>query len=534
MGRVHLLWKQISDRRRPAAVRSSPTNSRSVVVGPPVAVLLLWLAFWLRLPGLFGNSFHADEALFATWARYIATWQDPLLLTQAVDKPPLAFYLQALFYPLLGAVEWAARLPNFIAFLLLLPLTAQLARRLYGRQTAVSLTLLFLALSPYAIQFAPTAFLDPLWVTLVVAAMAVRKPGRSGVLFGLALATKYQAALFAPLILFLLLRPPGTVRPLHLVARWLAGCLPILFLLLAWEVARAGAFTLWQAQMQSYGGLRLAWSWELWPRLLAWLRLGRWLFGAVALALLFAGGVLLSIKRNSGEKARSTDRLLIGFGLAYLLLHWLLAVPTWERYLLPLLPLTAVLLGRLAAQWATPGHLQRQLALSALLLALMMGTAWQARNGRLPIGGQPGADAGARAIAACLADAPYGTVLYDHWYSWQWRYHLFDKNVYVSWVAHPQALARDLAVFGHNGQPRYLALPVDARALPFHRAVREAGFYLEPVATSGTIVLYAVKPAESGGHFHRNTVSGRRSFSAAVGGHFQGTNHAHCHQWDCL
>ncbi len=94
-------------------------------------LLCILAAFALRLPGLFANTFSADEALFATWARYIATWRDPLLLTQLVDKPPLAFYLQALFFPFFGPVEWAARLPNFIAGLLLIPLTVRLYRRLY-------------------------------------------------------------------------------------------------------------------------------------------------------------------------------------------------------------------------------------------------------------------------------------------------------------------------------------------------------------------------------------------------------------------
>ncbi|MBE2224378.1 MAG: hypothetical protein IAF02_22750, partial [Anaerolineae bacterium] len=84
-----------------------------------------------RFHALFANSFHGDEALFATWARLIAVWRDPLLLTQAVDKPPLLFYLQALFYPLQGAVAWAARLPNFIASIVLVPLLAVLVWRWY-------------------------------------------------------------------------------------------------------------------------------------------------------------------------------------------------------------------------------------------------------------------------------------------------------------------------------------------------------------------------------------------------------------------
>ena len=103
-----------------------------------------WLAGWsgaalfFRLPGLFANRFHADEALFASFARTIAVWHDPLLQMQPVDKPPLLFYAQALFYPLLGPVEFAARLPNFVVSILLVPLTGVLAWRLFREgKTAV-------------------------------------------------------------------------------------------------------------------------------------------------------------------------------------------------------------------------------------------------------------------------------------------------------------------------------------------------------------------------------------------------------------
>ncbi|HID54780.1 MAG TPA: hypothetical protein EYP41_22425, partial [Anaerolineae bacterium] len=145
---------------------------------------LVLLAFFLRLRGLFANTFHADEALFASWARLIAVWRDPLLVTQPVDKPPLLFYLQALFYPLQGPVEWAARLPDFIASLLLVPLTAVFARYL-ERESQVSqisqifsgplMAAAFVAFSPLTIQFSATAFTDPLltfWLTASLAALA--------------------------------------------------------------------------------------------------------------------------------------------------------------------------------------------------------------------------------------------------------------------------------------------------------------------------------------------------------------------------
>lgn len=484
------------------------------------ALLLLCMiaAIVLRLPGLFANSFAADEALFATWARHIATWRDPLLQTQLVDKPPLAFYLQALFYPLFGPVEWAARLPNFVALLLLIPLTVRLYRRLYpspihksqftiyNSPLPLTAVALFLTLSPYAIQFAPTAYLDPLLVTLLVAALAARKPGWSGLLFGLALLTKYQALLFLPLLLLLNGLQGWRWKQWQ---PWLAGFLPLLALLLAWDAARTGTFSLWEAQMGSYGGLRLAWSWELWPRLGKWLALGRYFFGSTTLALLFlAGLVWLAAERRTaggrggGAERRNVDDVLLLYLVGYLLLHWLLAVPVWDRYLLPLLPVVALLVGRMTSLCTGQGRkgaeVRRRIFPAPLLLCssalvLLLWGAVGAANGRYPIGGQVQADGGAAEVAAFLQDAPYGTVLYDHWYSWQWRYHFFDKGVYVNWVPHPAALAEDLRAFGRNGQPRFLALPAGNLANPFRRAIADAGFHLTPVATSGTITLFEIE-----------------------------------------
>lgn len=460
---------------------------------------LTLLAFWLRLPGLFANTFAPDEALFATWARMIATWQDPLLLAPAVDKPPLAFYLQALFFPLMGPVEWAARLPNFYASLLLAPLVGALARRWYGQeQTTILGTLLFVTLSPYAIQFAPTAFLDPLLLFWLTAVFVARRPGWSGLFFGLALATKVQAALFLPL-LFILNRPHWGMAAWR---RWLQGFLPLLILILAWDLTRTNTISLWAAQMANYGGLRLAWSWELLPRLGQWLDLGCWFFGTTALSLAFCAGLfwLLVTGSRDTEQGR-VDGVIFVYGIAYLVVHWLLAIPVWDRYLLPLLPLVALLVGRMVSLLAgQDGRRVRGLGryalprlLLLLLALLLMGwTALGAANGRFPIGGQVAADDGAAEVAAFLAAAPYGTVLYDHWYSWQWRYHLFAKKVYVSWVPHPAALAQDLTVFGRNGQPRFIALPLDKTANPFLRAAQDAGFHLTPVTSSGTIGLYAM------------------------------------------
>jgi 4-amino-4-deoxy-L-arabinose transferase-like glycosyltransferase len=312
-------------------------------------------------------------------------------------------------------------------------------------RTAV-LAALFLALSPFAIQFSATAFTDPLLTFWLVAAMvasggwrvasdhplpATRHPLLTGLFFGLAVATKYQAWLFLPLLVGLGWRQ-GWRRPEW--ARFGLGLLPVLALLLAWDVARTGGFSLWAAQMGSYGGVRLSWSWELWPRLLAWLRLWHWLFvSPLATAVL-----LLTLLLPNFTIHNSQFTIHNFFPLAYFLLHWFLAVPVWDRYLLPLLPILVMLMaGKIVnCQWSMVNGQRRGafIVLSSLLIVSLLFPAWAGRNGRYPIGGQPTADGGAAQIAALLYDAPYGTVLYDHWYSWRLVLVFFNKMAFSNLI----------------------------------------------------------------------------------------------------
>ncbi len=521
-------------------------------------IVVLLLVFYLRVASLFANTFHADEALFAGWARHIAVWKDPLLLTQPVDKPPLLFYLQALFFPLQGPVEWAARLPNFIASLLTVPLTAVFFQHLYkinikdsadytdnnsplrlrayfdmaqhksALKITVFTTALIITCSPIAIQFSSTAFTDPLLTLWIVAALVAscRWQGASvnplavGVFFGLALATKYQAWLFLPLILGV-----GWLQGWHWrnFLRFIVGAFPVLIAVVLWEWVRTGTFSLWSTQINNFGGVRVAWSWEIGPRLLEWWYLWQ---TAVPLSLLFlflliAVGLFVRVWFVDDENGRF-DLLLILFLLSYFLFHWLFAIPVWDRYLLPLVPIVAVLFGRgvmVIGSWGlgigdrelkigdwrlsrityhvslSTRYALRIIILFAFLLFLIP-PALDARNGRFPVGGQRLVDQGATQIAEQLADAPYGTVLYDHWYSWQWGYHLFDKRVFVSWFPNPDALVENLFVFQDDPALRYIALPNTAVSDPIHLALNNAGFSLQPIANEGMISLFKIVPDE--------------------------------------
>ena len=153
----------------------------------------------------------------------------------------------------------------------------------------------------------------------------------------------------------------------------------------------------------------------------------------------------------------------------------------------------------LAAVSVRAGRRPVYAAVIGLILLISMPAALAARQGRFPIGGQPTADGGAARVARLLKDAPYGTVLYDHWYSWHWQYQLFDGRVYVSWFPHTNALLADLAVFSGSGVERYIALPSSAVAAPVARRLAESGYDLERVDgqnEAASMTLYRIIGSE--------------------------------------
>lgn len=489
--------------RRGRPLHPMPRSLRFTLLG------VVWLAAVVRLRGLFANTFHADEALFAGWARLIAIWRDPLLLTQPVDKPPLLFYSQAVFYPLFGPVEWAARLPSLVASLLLVVLVGLMAWRLGGDSVAAGIAATVMAVAPLAVQFSATAFSDPLltfWLAAAIVFLLAPRgralPGLVGLCFGLALATKYQAALFLPLLAGLAWLTNWRGREW---ARAAGASAVVGVLLLLWGAARGDDAGLIAHQWTNIGGLRLARSWEVGPRLVEQTRLWQLALGWPLLAAALASFVVVGLWPRARKRLTAADALLALFVLGYVLLHWLWAVPAWDRYLLPILPIVATLTGRAAAAVYHAGREraasgQRALVGLAIVIAgLHLLPLTAARAGQYPIGGRPVADGGAAVVARALADAPYGTVLYDHWYSWHWRYQLFDRRVFVSWFPHADALLADLAAFGRAGPARYIALPRDATAAPLHRRLSEAGYRLVEVASpaGASMGLWRIESEES-------------------------------------
>lgn len=465
-------------------------------------LLIVLLGVAMRWQGFFLRVLHPDEALFATWARQIGTWRDPLLQTVWVDKPPLLFYLQAIFYPLIGPAEWAVRIPNYVASVLMIPLTAQLTWHWYRSELAALIAATVIALSPFAIMFSPTGFTDPLLICLLIASLICASRDKawwSGLLWGLALLTKYPAIFYLPLIgVIAIARRWRWQRWMTwgvaagLVALVLFGWLQIAFGDLAFGDTGDGKII---AGIDPIYSWQLQARWEKWGDLL-WHVVGyrfTWLIGVCWLALLW--------------KSRTYDVMLVVFMVGFLAFHWLWDVPAWDRYVFPLVPLVAVAVGRgmtkmlnEAAHWVTYLHHPRvKVAVSLLALVGMLWwmapKATQARDGGFRIGRMHLADHGADQIAQELKDAPYGTVLYDHWYSWQWNYHLFDTGVYIAWTPHPDELIDDLTT--HYDDQRFIALPNTPQAVPFEQALIAANYSLIPIIQSEAqpthITLYKIE-----------------------------------------
>ena len=463
-----------------------------------ISVGALLAAWALRLPLLFGTPLHPDEALYGCGGLLIGRGRDPWLLSVPVYKPPLLPYVTAASQLLFGETIAALRLPGLMAGLLTAPLAGALAHRLYGGRWTGAAATVSVALSPFAVVLSSTAFPDSLMVVLGLAACLAavsNRPRWAGVLAGVSFAAKQTGLVWFPLcallrVLDLRARPVRRRFPYALVGHWTA----ITGIVFAWDAARVlrGATSFWQVGAAGYGGLRLIWPQELWPRLRQWSTLIGYLFGSPLINALLVVGILVLVSvgllRSRRTRLALADILLVSFLLIYAALHWLIAFPIWDRYMLPLAPILAVVLARmgflvasrvpfLASGW-------RGALISLLLVALLTVPALQARAGRYPIGQERAAYQGIDDVIAFLTQLPEGSVVYHHWLGWHYRYGLLDAPVYLAYWSDPAWLARDIEVFGAQ-EPRYIAFPAGESSARVEHHLSTVGYALDAVMTAG-------------------------------------------------
>ena len=463
-----------------------------------IAILLLGLA--LRLAPWGYNRFLEDEALYAYWGLQIATGADPMLDYEPVDKPPLHAYTLALAFILLGQNETAARLPSLFASIASITLLYALARRLpsplggraQSTPTAGSgralLAALLLALSPFDILFASTAFTDPLltaWVLGALLAAAAGRLGAAGLLAGLAVATKQQGLLFLPLVIVVWLRLSKSRRLWK--SGWLrfaVGFAVVAGVVIGWDLARVQRPGFFEQSLVSYGSLEPAQPQDLGERAFEWLRLvgnfwvSPWFNGLLVGALV---GGLVGWWVGWFKMDLALAALIVGF----LVLHWLLGFQVWDRYLLGLVPLVALLgaraFMRLSGAIRAPSWRRvYAVGLGLLLVASLAGPVQKAARSELPLGGDHGPYDGIDDLATYVrSQVPPGAVLYHYWLGYHYRFYLYGAPLRLHWYPNLVDLVHDATVY--RREPRCIAFPSWQDSTPVQAALADAGMSLVPV-----------------------------------------------------
>jgi len=316
--------------------------------------------------------------------------------------------------------------------------------------------------------------------------------------------------------------------PLRTILFFTIGMLLIAGPALWWDSLRwAVAPSPWDLGAQNVGALTLLPTAQ-WPgRAAAWLALAwqlqaSWLVWLIG-GMLIVGAAVIAV-RWGARGAAWPAWLLLGWGLGFLALHIVTSVQVWDRYLLPLAPVLALLAGWSVAViggatgWLTQrrkGAKRRPdfvtvLALAALLL--LAPPAFAAADGRLPVGGDHGAYAGLEDALALITQpisnlpisqsprppAPR-TVLYHSNLGWQAQFYLFDAvaagRVDLRWIPSATALADNAAKTPHLTRYLVEADWAPVRDLALQLAARR--LQLEPVQRSGRFTVYAISAQPS-------------------------------------
>jgi 4-amino-4-deoxy-L-arabinose transferase-like glycosyltransferase len=461
----------------------------------------------LRVAPLDQNRFLEDEALYAFWGLQIASGVDPLLDEEPVDKPPLHPYLLSLssllfssLTPGTGAGNWrtdetAAKLPSLYASLLCITLVYALGKELFQDTRVGLVAALLQALSPFDILFATTAFTDPLLVALALAALlaaAKRRRCSAGILVALAVATKQQGLFFVPLVVVTGMLAPGDAESRNQRRLGWLGFLIAFTAVIAsvvwWDSAREQRPGFLEQSYVSYGGLGVVQVDEIVSRAADWLHLaGMFWVSPLLMGALLTGLLIWIVGGRLGLwPGWSATELVLGvFVACFLLLHWLLDFQIWDRYLLGLVPLIALLAARALVGLAdalssTPWRRALMAGFGLLLLATMTRPLLRTTNSELPVGGDHGAYDGIEDLAGYLRTrAPDASVLYHHWLGYHYRFYLYDTPLRLHWYPDLDDLVRDATIY--RREPRYIAFSNWRDSQEIESTLAAAGIELIPV-----------------------------------------------------
>jgi hypothetical protein len=299
----------------------------------------------------------------------------------------------------------------------------------------------------------------------------------------------------------------------------------------------------WALALANNEPSRLVRSDELLPRLAKWAGYANTLAAPLTIPFILLGlaAFIIRLRNQPRQRATCTDLLLVLYIIVYALLHWLVALNIYDRYLLPLLPPLMLVFAR-GLEWIVE-YLKQKLEgaqeiehcffnpfsglvfsgsqmvmtsdrqyrtmrlrrgysfLVPLLLCfftLCFFASWQAAEGQTTVGGDRGEHTGIDQLAVYLDSKPLGTIIYDHWLGWELGYYLGAwSNKRRVYYPDPDALAAD-ARLQRDPAPRYLSAPEGQPISPWLEALRAAGFRVSLVYHENNFVVYQLIPPAGG------------------------------------
>ena len=172
-----------------------------------------WLSGIMLLGALFRLSIYnieplfMDSAYYASLGRSIAEGDYLLQVNHMSDKPPLFFYVQALFFQLLGVSASVAVLPSFVGGMMGIGIIYFLGRDLKNSVAGLLAAFLF-AISPGSVWLSATGFIESLFMAVMMLSfwtLLHRRYYWTGLLIGIAFGMKQTMLSFGPLYLLCLL-----------------------------------------------------------------------------------------------------------------------------------------------------------------------------------------------------------------------------------------------------------------------------------------------------------------------------------------
>jgi hypothetical protein len=297
------------------------------------------------------------------------------------------------------------------------------------------------------------------------------------------------------------------------IGRFATGFLITFGLAIAWDLARGRQPGFLVQSLASYADLPLSLP-AIWDRLLGFAALLRYGTGSPVLnSVLAIGWPLLllvgvaSASNTSDAWKRSeacADLMLSAFMSLFVAGHALVAFVIWDRYLLGLIPLLALLLARvLMLPWRLSEHLRFGRWLGVLFVLAMVSFTLRplrdAAASRFPIGGDHGAYQGIEQIVGYLQTVPADTTLYHRWLGWHWRFYLWGSPYDFRAWSSPEDLAAQAAA--RPGARRYVVFPSWHSSSEARLALADAGLVMREVQRafrddgSVSFIVYRIEEA---------------------------------------